>query len=179
MSKENKPKPLTCLLWHWTLFISPRPNGKRQALHNMLAVWTSVDSMSWKTQPGATMPSCFFTSYHCAASLFRLASMFLSSLTFCLQGTLSLVLLASTIDEPLSQCWMWCFCVDLIFGETGSSLLLTEFAELSAKKCICCWPCHFALLKQHSFCFWALLSWFTRCSLRRTVYFMLCHFYAF
>lgn len=117
------------------------------------------------------MPSCFFTSCHCAASLFRLASVFLSSLTFCLQGTLSLVVLASTIDELLSQCWMWCFCVDLIFGETGSSLLLTKFAELSAKKCICCWPCHFALLKQHSFCFWALLPWFTRCSLRRIAYF--------
>ena len=84
--------------------------------------------------------------------LFRLASVFPTSLTFCLQGTVYLLLLARTIDEPLSQCWMRCFCVDLIFGDTGLSLLLTKFAALSAKKCICCWPCHFALLKQHSFC---------------------------
>lgn len=83
--------------------------------------------------------------------LFRLASAFPASLTFCLQGTVSLVPLARTIDEPLYQFWMRCFCVDLIFGETGLSLLLTKFAALSAKKCICCWPCHFALLKQHSF----------------------------
>lgn len=84
--------------------------------------------------------------------LFRLASVFPTSLAFCLQGTVSLVMLARTIDEPPSPCWMGCFCVDLIFGGTGSSLLLTKFAVLSAKKCICCWPCHFAPLKQHSFC---------------------------
>jgi len=84
--------------------------------------------------------------------LFRTASVFPASLTFCLQRTVSLVLLARTIDEPLYQCWMRCICVDLIFGETGLSLLFTKFAALSAKKCICCWPCHFALLKQHSFC---------------------------
>lgn len=85
-------------------------------------------------------------------SLFRLGSVFPTRLIFCLQGTVSLVLFARTMDEPLSQCWKQCFCVDLIFGETGLSLLLTKFAVLSAKNCICCWPCHFAVLKQHLFC---------------------------